>query len=245
MHTSAPPEPVTRPVMRHRWDSITFIHWPYDVADVQRHLPRGLEVEPWEGKAWVGLVPFEMHLGGPAGPGSLSFPETNVRTYVVGPDGRPGVWFFSLDAASTTAVTAARATWQLPYHLATMSVEETSDTVRYRSRRRPPSRRRGGHDIAVRPGDETTPTEFDHYLTARFTLWNVVAGQVTRTQAEHPPWRLQRARVDSLDEDLLAAAGLIRPTQEPLVHFSVGTNVRIGAPRLVSRRERSASVAAG
>src|SRR3954451_11207249 len=151
MHTGAPPEPVTRPVMRHRWDSMTFIHWPYDVADVQRHLPRGLEVEPWEGKAWVGLVPFEMHLGGPAGPLLSTFPETNVRTYVVGPDGRPGVWFFSLDAGSLLAVTAARATLGLPYQWARMSVDEEPHGVRYRSA----GRRRGvapsRYDISVRP----------------------------------------------------------------------------------------------
>src|SRR4051794_41863513 len=74
----------------------------------------------------------------PVGPGSMQFPETNVRTYVVGPDGRPGVFFFSLDAASTTAVTTARASWQLPYFLARMSVERTGDAVRYRSERRRP-----------------------------------------------------------------------------------------------------------
>src|SRR5437763_16754580 len=99
-HTAAPPEPVTVPVMRQRWASITFLHWAYDVEQVQRHLPPGLKVEPWEGQAWVGLVPFEMHVAGPAGPTMRRFPETNVRTYVVGPDGRPGVWFFSLDAGS-------------------------------------------------------------------------------------------------------------------------------------------------
>src|SRR3954451_14542873 len=152
MHTGAPPEPVTRPVMRHRWDSITFIHWPYDVADVQRHLPRGLEVEPWEGMAWVGLVPFEMHLGGPAGPRLLRFPETNVRTYVVGPDGRPGVWFFSLDAASATAVTAARGSWQRPYYWSNMSISADDGHVGYRARRRAPGPRGVGHDIDVKPG---------------------------------------------------------------------------------------------
>ncbi|MBV9096410.1 MAG: DUF2071 domain-containing protein, partial [Frankiaceae bacterium] len=114
-HAATPPEHVTVPVMRHRWHSISFLHWRYDVDDVQRHLPDGLTVEPWDGDAWIGLVPFEMHLGGPAGPRMLRFPETNVRTYVVGPDGRPGVWFFSLDAASASAVVAARASWQLPY----------------------------------------------------------------------------------------------------------------------------------
>ncbi|MDQ1745834.1 MAG: uncharacterized protein QOD07_97 [Frankiaceae bacterium] len=88
--------------MRQRWDSLSFLHWPYDVDVVQRFLPAGLTVEPWDGHAWVGLVPFEMHVGGPAGPLMVRFPETNVRTYVVGPDGRPGIWFFCSSASGSS-----------------------------------------------------------------------------------------------------------------------------------------------
>src|SRR4051812_24890753 len=143
--------------MRHQWQTITFLHWPYPAEEIQRQLPTGLEVETWDGSAWMGLVPFRMVVQPPLGPGSLSFPETNVRTYVVGPDGRPGVWFFSLDAASTTAVTAARATWQLPYHLAGMAVEEGGDCVRYRSRRGPPAPPRGRPHHLGPPGGPHPP----------------------------------------------------------------------------------------
>lgn len=222
--------------MRHRWATITFLHWPYPAAEVQARLPDGLEVEPWDGQAWVGLVPFEMTVRPPVGPGALRFPETNVRTYVVGPDGRPGVFFFSLDAASASAVTTARTTWQLPYFLARMSVERAGDAVRYRSSRRRPGPRGAGHDITVRPGPAIgQPDEFAHYLTARFTLWNKVAGSVMRTLADHPPWELQQAEVRDLHEDLLSAAGLPAPVGAPVVHFSTGVDVRIGAPRPVGR----------
>ena len=235
-HSPFPPEPVSVPVMRHRWATIAFLHWPYPAAEIQRLLPDGLEVEPWDGQAWVGLVPFEMTVRPPIGPGAVRFPETNVRTYVVGPDGRPGVYFFSLDAASPSAVTAARTTWQLPYFLARMAVERTGDAVRYQSERRRPGPAGAGHDLTVRPGDPiATPDEFDNYLTARFTLWNTVAGAVMRTQADHPPWELQRGEVRELREDLLAAAGLPSPVGDPRVHFSVGVDVRIGAPRRVRR----------
>lgn len=231
-HSPFPPEPVRVPVMRHRWATISFLHWPYPAAEIQRRLPSGLEVEPWDGQAWVGLVPFEMTVRPPVGPGAIRFPETNVRTYVVGPDGRPGVYFFSLDAASTTAVTTARTTWQLPYFLARMSVEQTGGGVRYRSERRRPGPVGAGHDVLVVPGDALArPDEFAHYLTARFTLWNKVAGAVMRTQADHPPWNLQQAEVRSLRESLLTAAGLPAPVGAPLVHFSTGVDVRIGAPR--------------
>jgi len=222
--------------MRHRWATISFLHWPYPAEEIQSRLPKGLEVEPWNGQAWVGLVPFEMTVRPPVGPGAVQFPETNVRTYVVGPDGRPGVYFFSLDAASAAAVTTARTTWQLPYFLSRMAVEPTGDAVRYRSARRRPGPVGAGHDLTVLPGTPVAhPDEFSHYLTARFTLWNIVAGAVMRTQADHPPWELQHAEVRELREDLLAAAGLPAPVGEPRAHFSAGVDVRIGAPRRVRR----------
>lgn len=242
-HDPFPPEPVRVPLMRHRWEVITFLHWRYDVDTVQQLLPKGLVVEPWDGGAWVGLVPFRMVVQPPIGPGAVTFPETNVRTYVTGPDGRPGVYFFSLDAASVSAVSAARATWRLPYHLATMSVDQQDGTLHYMSQRRPPSSTRARHDIRVRPGEPLEPAEFDHYLTARFTLWNTFAGRPMRTQAEHPPWELRRAILEHCDEDLLAAAGLAKPAGDPTVHYSEGTAVRIGAPRAVaaSRTTRAAA----
>lgn len=223
--------------MQHRWESIAFLHWSYPVDEVQRHLPRGLEVEPWDGAAWVGLIPFRMRLGGPAGPRLLVFPETNVRTYVVGPDGRPGVWFFSLDAASLSAVTAARSTWRLPYFWSSMSAHGEGARMRYTSRRRRPRPAGVGHDITVEIGEPLAePSEFDHYLTARFTLWNSIARRVVSTQADHPPWDLHGARVIECREDLVAAAGLTPPAGEPVVHWSPGVDVRIGRPRMMRGR---------
>src|SRR4051794_9252126 len=119
--------------MQHRWECLTFLHWSYDADVVQRLLPPGLAVEAREGRAWVGLVPFLMRVGAGRGPLPLTFPETNVRTYVIGPDGRPGVYFFSLDAGSLSAVAAARASLGLPYMWARMSVDCGRDRVRYRN----------------------------------------------------------------------------------------------------------------
>ena len=111
-----PPSPaecpfqVERPVMLHRWERLTFLHWRYEPGDVQRLLPPGLEVEPFEGEAWVGLVPFYMRVALPhtsSVPWLSRFCETNVRTYVRDEHGRSGIWFFSLDAARLGAVVAA------------------------------------------------------------------------------------------------------------------------------------------
>jgi uncharacterized protein YqjF (DUF2071 family) len=237
-----PPQTVRVPTMRQRWESLTFLHWPYPIEVVAAHLPIGLELDPWDGLAWVGLVPFRMHVLPPVGPKVHvvpPFPETNVRTYVRGPGGRPGVWFFSLDAGSRSAVTAARTTYNLPYFRADMGIEETADRIRYRS-----SRLAGpegaGHDIEIAPGDEVSlgaRSELDNYLTARYTLWNSNRGVLMRTQADHEPWPLRTASVRRLEQNLLEAAGLPTPTGPPLVHYSPGVDVRLAVPRMHRSRD--------
>src|SRR5579872_5995304 len=98
--TPAPPEKLEQVVMPQTWRRLTFLHWPYDPADVRPLIPSSLELDTFEGAAYIGLIPFEI-FNIPALP---HFPETNVRTYVIGPDGSRAVWFFSLDAGRLLAV---------------------------------------------------------------------------------------------------------------------------------------------
>jgi uncharacterized protein len=237
-HDPFPPVPVERAVMRMRWASISFLHWSYDVDVVQALLPDGLTVEPYDGRAWVGLIPFQMTVAPPAGPEVpwLShFPETNVRTYVRGPNGISGIWFFSLDASRLAAVAAARTSWGLPYFWSDMRVDRTERQLTYRSARRA-SRPRAQSEVDVAIGDPIPQTElstFDHYLTARFVLFARYLGRLWYTRADHPPWSLRRVQVTHVDDHLLTAAGLPAPTGEPVVHFSDGVDVRVGLPRRV------------
>lgn len=219
--------------MVHRWEQLTFLHWPYDPADVQRHLPPGLTVETYDGRAWVGLVPFRMTVrvpGLPALPWLSRFPETNVRTYVTGPDGVTGVWFFSLDAGRLPAVLGGRAL-NIRYCWARMRVGRRGDTVRYVSTRRWPGPRGARNVTEVRVGAPMTDlSAFDHWLTARFRLWTTLAGRPVRMPAHHAPWALRNARVTGLDTGLVTATGLPAPATAPVVHFSDGVEVRIGGP---------------
>jgi uncharacterized protein len=227
--------------MLHRWSTMTFLHWPYRPSVVQRFLPRGLEVESIDGQAWVGLLPFRMQdvriPGLPAVPWVSQFPETNVRTYVRGPDGQSAIWFFSLEAARLPAVLAARATYGLRYFWADMSVDQDGRRVRYQSRRRWPGPSGAACRAVVEvedPIDVDELAELDHFLTARYLLYTVVAGRLVYARAEHPPWPLTRARVVDLEENLVQTTGLPAPDHQPLVHHSPGVSVRIGAWKPVS-----------
>ena len=237
------PTPVVRAAMVHGWDDLTFLHWGYPPEDVQRLLPPVLEVETFDGRAWIGLVPFLLRVALPHGVGPVpwmsQFAETNVRTYVrsrVG--GQSGIWFFSLDAARLGAVLVARATYRLPYFWSAMRLEADGDERRYTCRRRWPGPGRGAtSDVRVRIGarfvaDELTP--LDHFLTARWCLFSAPLTGLRHARASHDPWPLHRATViGDVHDQLVTAAGLPAPTGEPLVHYSPSVEVRIGWPRPV------------
>ncbi|HEV2930385.1 MAG TPA: DUF2071 domain-containing protein [Propionibacteriaceae bacterium] len=242
MTSPSPPWPVRWPVMYQTWSWLSFLHWPYDPAVVQRLLPNSLEVQTFQGQGWVGVTPFFLEdlrtPVAPALPWFTSFPETNVRTYVVGPDGREGLWFFSLDAARLEPVLVARSTYALPYMWSAMAVERDGPVIRYRSRRSWPGPTPATSRITVEIGDRLRSEEldeFDHYLTARWQLYTTLGPVLARSTVEHEPWPLYRAVVRELDTDLVAAAGLPAPEGDPVVHWSPGVRTRISGFRPIGR----------
>ncbi len=233
------PTPVARAAMVQWWDELTFLHWRYPAADVQRLLPPGLTVETSDGSAWVSLVPFFLRVGLPGVPSipwMSRFAETNVRTYVRSADGASGVWFFSLDAARLGAVLVARTVYRLPYVWAQMRLERDGASVRYRSRRRWPGPRGARSLVRMEIGEPFAPgelTELDHFLTARWALYSTPRSGLRRAAASHVPWPLHRAEVVEVDDQLVAASGLPAPTGPPLAHWSPSVTVRIGWPQPV------------
>jgi uncharacterized protein YqjF (DUF2071 family) len=216
--------------MRQTWRDLTLLHWRYDPAVVRPLLPTDLQLDLYEGAAWVGLVPFLITglswPGVPAVPWISEFPETNVRTYVMDRTGLRGVWFFSLDAARLPAVIGARATYALPYFWARMKVRSDGATAHYTSTRL--AGPRAESDIRVEIGDLIFPGELELFLTARYRLYARRGGRLWKADIEHDPWPLQRARVLELKENLVRAAGLADPEGEPLALFSRTLDVTIG-----------------
>jgi uncharacterized protein YqjF (DUF2071 family) len=228
-----PEERVTCPVARQEWRTMTFVHWRYDPSALRPLVPEPFEPDTWEGEAWVSLTPFEManfRLGPAPAALGMTFPETNLRTYVRDEDGRDGLWFLSLEADNLLTVVGANTLYGVPYRWAEMSVEE-APTVRYVSHRRVGAP--VGHDIVVRPGEPCgdAVTDLDHWLTGRWRAHTRIAGRPTTVPVEHEPWPLWNATLVGIEESLLAASGLPQPADAPLVHYSPGvSDVRLGAP---------------
>ncbi|MEY2478311.1 MAG: uncharacterized protein QOG87_3626 [Actinomycetota bacterium] len=207
--------------MHHRWDDVTFLHWPCPPQQAQRLLPVGLEVDTFDGSAWVSLVPFVLTVRIEGVPGTWTFPETNVRTYATTSDGVPAIWFLSLDAARVAAVLGGRA-YGLPYMWARMRTSRIGTVRSYRSERRRPHAPASAQ-VVVEVGEQCDGDELDHFLVDRWALFAERRGRLGVTLATHDPWPLHNARVLSLSQNLTPVPGL--PAR---VHHSPGVAVRVG-----------------
>lgn len=251
----SPPEPVSteairrvrRPLLTMQWRDLAFLHWPVDTGAAGRLMPPGTRPDVLHGVSYVGLIAFRMHDVGmpglPPPPYLGSFPETNVRLYSVGPDGRRGVVFCSLDAARLLPVLIGQAAARLPYRWSRMTVRRRGDVISYASRRRWPRPGPRLH-MVIRVGERADrPSDLEHFLTARWGLHNAwYGGRVRYLPNEHPRWPLYRATLVCLEEDLLAAAGLPPPAGDPVsVLYSPGVPVRMGAPQAAVTDSRASS----
>lgn len=218
------PMPERRPVLFQRWVNLAFLHWPIPAERLRPLVPSALSIQEFDGTSWVGIVPFDVQdLCGPLSTWvPLNFTELNVRLYVEA-DGKPGVWFVSLDASSALAVFGARAALRLPYFRARMSLASTSAGVDVTSRRtRVPAI---AFHARYRPaGDEYEPGPgtLEHFLMERYCLytrWHT--GRMLRLDVQHPPWRVSVADVELVTNTAASMQGIgIESAGGPLAHFS-------------------------
>src|SRR5687768_66502 len=186
-------------VMTQTWNDLLFAHWRADAEVLRAKVPKAFELDLFDGEAWLGIVPFRMTnvsaRGIPALPWISAFPELNVRTYVTA-GGKPGVYFFSLDAANALAVTTARTVLNLPYYAAEMTVSAEGEDVRYDSRRpEDPATRFQATYAPIEPPRAPEPGTLEHFLTERYCLYNVDHVQrAYRLEIHHPAWPLQVAK---------------------------------------------------
>jgi len=207
------------------WEDLLFAHWRVDADALARLLPPELSVDTFDGAAWLGVTPFRvtnLRLRGlPPLPRLSFFAELNVRTYVT-VDDKPGIWFFSLDAASQWAVEAAKRFYKLPYHQARMSAESGADGVLYESAR--PGAAFSARYCGVGDVFNAEPGMLEWFLAERYCLYTADGGRLYRAEIHHPLWQLQHGQASI---DLNTTAPVELPDDAPHLLFSARQDVVI------------------
>lgn len=215
------PLPRTPWVLSMRWHDLVFLHWPVAASVIRPLIPRAVDLDTFDGACWIGVVPFHMSaVRLRCMPFAFDFAELNVRTYVIAND-RPGVWFFSLDAAHRLAVRAARLV-NLPYYDAEIRQDTIGEQIDYRSQRL--------HEAGATFEASYWPTgaiyhatrgTFDHWLTERYRLYAALRSRkVVYGDIHHPPWQLQTAEAEIRINTMTLPLGVALPDARPICHFA-------------------------
>lgn len=226
--------------MYQRWHDLLFAHWPLPPEQVRPLVPRELELDIFDGRAWVGVIPFWMSdvrfRGLPRIPTASTFPELNVRTYVRAPHDpdKPGVYFFSLDAASLLAVIGARLGAGLPYFWADMRAKVSETNVEYVSKRRQKPKAQLVARYRATGDASTQKSNMAQFVTERYSLYTAHRGRVQRIQIHHLPWPLQPAEAEFEVNTMAEAQGLKLPAERPVLQFAKFLEVLIFAPEVVA-----------
>jgi uncharacterized protein len=227
--------------MKQTWHDLLFAHWPLLIEKMRPLVPTQLTLDTFDGQCWVGVVPF--HMSGIRGhtlpplPGLSRFPELNVRTYVTY-GGKPGVYFFSLDAANLPAVWAARRFYHLPYFHAAMRATKLGANIHYSSRRLHGAAEFRGRYCPITETRFRENGSIEPWLTERYCLYTVHGDQVYCGEIHHQPWPLQNAEAEFETNTVAAAAGIALPTTAPLLHFARELEVLIWPLRRAESEQR-------
>jgi uncharacterized protein YqjF (DUF2071 family) len=229
--------------MGQTWAQLLFMHWPVAPEALRPAVPAEVPIDTFDGSAWIAITPFEL-LGlrlrtTPPLPRLSHFPELNVRTYTV-VDGRPGIWFLSLDAGSTPAVHAARRLYRLPYFRASMEIARSGQRVTYRSSSASVHRPRAALHVDYAPtGPRFTarPGTLEHFLCERYCLYALdAAHRLHRAEIHHPPWPLQTAEAAIHENTMTDPFGIELPATAPLLHYASHQDVVIWPLRPVGHK---------
>jgi uncharacterized protein YqjF (DUF2071 family) len=227
--------PEGQPIMHQDWGKLLFMHWRIREESLRPLIPERLQIDTFDGSAWIAITPFTMwdirafppYL--PPVPGLSSMHELNVRTYVH-LDGVPGVWFFSLDANGSVAVVTARTFFHLPYFNAEMQLEKSGKTIVYSSSRTEHGAPAAEFDATWKIGETLAyshPGSLEFFLTERYCLYAAHKQKLYRCRIFHQPWPLQKADLSTFNSTMIESHGLPTPKDAPLLHYAEEISVDI------------------
>jgi uncharacterized protein YqjF (DUF2071 family) len=205
--------------MMQGWYDLAFLHWPLNVSRLRALVPQPLSIDTFEGRAWLGITPFDVRLRPRGLPVVAHFAELNCRTYVSF-GGKPGVYFFSLDATSRMAVFGARAFFLLPYFHARMSMRNESELFSYCSLRSDGKASFAAEYQAAGPVRRSMPGTLEHWLTERYCLYTHAGRRILRSEIHHEPWPLQDGACAIASNSVASSLGIELPETRPLCHFA-------------------------
>ena len=217
------------------WENVLFAHWSLPMEVVRKHIPAELEVDTFNGEAWVGVILFKMNgfkLRFTPFRYPFSFPEINLRTYVKVNE-RPAIFFMTLDAADPLVVSVAKRWYRLPYFHAKMSFSKQEDMISFHS-----ERKSVGDSVVI--GGEFYPVSeqfvpkdgsIDHWLTERYVYFNKDPNNhIYWGEVYHEPWQLRKVSGKFSDNTLLHPYQIELPGEPHLLHYSRGVEAQMGAP---------------
>nr|WP_245667169.1 DUF2071 domain-containing protein [Leptospira tipperaryensis] len=226
------PLPKAKPFMVQYWEELAFLHWEVSKEFLDEVLPNGLEADTFEGKAYIGLVPFRMKgvrpMYLPPLPWISYFPELNVRTYVKNGE-KQGVYFFSLDAANRLVVEIARKFFYLPYLYAKISIRSEGNQKEFFSFRKDHRAAAAEFHAEYKPISEvyrSKPGTLENWLTERYCLYSQDSkGRIYRGEVHHVPWPLQKGECIIHKNELLQSHDIPILEDTFLVHYSESIQV--------------------
>lgn len=225
--------PEGQPLMHQTWGKLLFMHWRIEEKELRPLIPARLEIDTFDGTAWIGIIPFTMWDVRalppfmPALPGLSAMHELNVRTYVHY-DRVPGVWFFSLDCNSAAAVIGARTFYHLSYYNAEIALDQQAGTIHYDLNRtdKPVAEFKGSWNIG-KTVPFSHPESLEFFLTERYCLYSERDGKLYRARIFHQPWPLQEAAMNSYQSTMIESLGVKSPEGEPVLNYAESLDVDI------------------
>lgn len=224
-------------VMSQTWKELLFMHWEIKPDDIRPLIPKGMELDTFENKAWIAVVPFLMSNVKPrytfSVPWISYFLELNVRTYVKIGD-KAGVYFLSLEASNPLAVRIARKLFYLPYMDANMRMEKGH----YYSSRTHKNQPKAEFEAIYQPVSEpfySKKGSLEHWLTERYCLYSVDNhGNIYRGDIHHQQWSLQIGECEIIKNTMALSHGIKLPDTEPLLHYAKNLEVVVWYPVMVN-----------